>query len=108
MPLPTFSAVLGAGCGSSKLIRSCEGFFGGGVGRGEVDASVSFVLLGSKVASRSLLIESTQSSTRRASSTRRVGVSRTELSEAPSLFLVLPEPLLGAAPVAFENMLRYQ
>jgi hypothetical protein len=73
-----------------------------------VDASVSFVLLGSKVASRSLLIESTQSSTRRASSTRRVGVSRTELSEAPSLFLVLPEPLLGAAPVAFENMLRYQ
>jgi hypothetical protein len=103
------STVFVTRCGSSKLIRSGAGalFLGAGGGLVAVGEVVSCVLSGSKVATRSLRMSSMQRSIRRANSTRRAGVSRTELSDAPSSFV-----LFGASPemalAKLENMLYYE
>jgi hypothetical protein len=104
--MPFCSATGVSFCGSSKLIRSWVGGFGVGSGLVAVEDFVSVVLIGSKVARRSLRMESMQSSTNRANSTRWAGVSRTELSEAPSCLVVSSAPAPDKAPATLENILR--
>jgi hypothetical protein len=91
-------------------MRSCVGSFDAGAGAGAgLVAFEDFALVDrfeSKVASKSLRMESIHSSTNSANSTRRVGVSRTELSEAPSSLLAFPESASGLEPVTRENILR--
>jgi len=103
--LAAFAATDASSCGSSKLIRFCDAFGGADGGLVAVEGFVSWVLSGSNVAIRSARIESMQSSMRRASSTRRAGVSRTEVSEAPSSFGALSGPAPDMAPATLESML---
>jgi hypothetical protein len=89
-------------------MRLCVAFVGTAEGFVDFVWLVSCVLSGSKVSARSVRIESMHSSIRRASSTRRAGVSRTEVSEAPSSFGGPSDPAPEIAPATLENMLRSQ
>jgi hypothetical protein len=64
----------------------------------------SGLLYGSNVAVISVRMASMLKSTRSANSTRSVGVSRTDVSDAPSSLVVLSGALPDIALAKFENM----
>ena len=91
--------------GSSRLIRSGVGVLVlGADDRLATEGFDSGLLYGSNVAVISVRMASMLKSTRSANSTRSVGVSRTDVSDAPSSLLVLSGALPDIALAKFENM----